>query len=137
MNCILKNNPTKSSNILITKNLNINYKLENVDENCFNPSKNSPPNVFLNKLEERLKIYWQSYNSPIDGNMLHLHQFNKNNTTLDNNTLDNTTLDNTTLDNTTLDNTTLDNNTLDNNTLDNSYFDNNLETLFQFQDIDL
>ena len=53
----------KSVNILIEKNLSTSMKIESpkgeysLKQNFFDPSKSSPPNDFMNKLEMRIMIY--------------------------------------------------------------------------------
>jgi hypothetical protein len=53
----------RSENIPIKKNLSTTLKIESpkgeysLKQNFFDPSKSSPPNDFMNKLEMRMKIY--------------------------------------------------------------------------------
>ena len=53
----------RSENIPIKKNLSTIMKIESpkgeysLKQNFFDPSKSSPPNDFMNKLEMRMKIY--------------------------------------------------------------------------------
>ena len=53
----------RSENIPIKKNLSTNMKVESpkseysLKQNFFDPSKSSPPNNFMNKLEMRMKMY--------------------------------------------------------------------------------
>ena len=57
----------RSENIPIKKNLSSPMKIESpkgeysLKQNFFDPSKSSPPNDFMNKLEMRMKIYNSNY----------------------------------------------------------------------------
>jgi len=53
----------RTENIPINKNLSTKLKIESpkgeysLKQNFFDPSKSSPPNNFMNKLEMRMRIY--------------------------------------------------------------------------------
>jgi hypothetical protein len=55
--------PERSESIQIKKNLSTSMKVESpkgeysLKQNFFDPSKNSPPNDFMKKLEMRIRIY--------------------------------------------------------------------------------
>ena len=48
------------------KNLNKIISEYRITQNNFNPNKNSPPNTFMDKLEQRMKYYYQRNNNNTD-----------------------------------------------------------------------
>ena len=63
LSCKINIIPERSKNIPIEKNLSTSMKVESpkgeysLKQNFFDPSKSSPPNDFMNKLEMRMKMY--------------------------------------------------------------------------------
>ncbi len=55
-NSVKKSNNKKSNNKQLSDILN-EYRLT---QNNFNPNKKSPPNIFLNKLQQRMTYYYNS-----------------------------------------------------------------------------
>jgi hypothetical protein len=62
----------RSTNIPIKKNLSTMIKINSpkseysMKQNLFDPSKSSPPNNFMSKLEKRIKFYNNTYVDNMD-----------------------------------------------------------------------
>lgn len=48
------------NSLSMKKNLEKIISEYRITQNNFNPNKNSPPNSFMNKLEQRMKYYYQN-----------------------------------------------------------------------------
>ena len=50
------------NSLSMKKNLEKIISEYRITQNNFNPNKNSPPNSFMNKLEQRMKYYYENSN---------------------------------------------------------------------------